>query len=67
MHSDKTSKFLKKRKITKLTKYHFEDFTESHYKLLLKTAKKNFITDELIKNLKRGNSGKFQTQTTAKA
>ncbi len=42
MHSDKTSKFLKKRKITKLTKYHFEDFTESHYKLLLKTAKKNY-------------------------
>ena len=42
MHSDKTSKFLKRRNITKLTKYHFEDFTESHYKLLLKTAKKNY-------------------------
>ena len=26
----------------KFKKYHFDDFTESHYNLLLKTAKKNY-------------------------
>jgi hypothetical protein len=38
----------------KSTKYHFEDFTESHYKLLLKTAKKNYAFEKF------GNKSKQQ-------
>lgn len=38
----------------KSLKYNFEDFTESHYKLLLKTAKKNYVFEKF------GNKSKKQ-------